>query len=273
MGRLDAAALGHAEIGALPDHLATKHPAGDADRIVDAVAGLIVGFGRGADVGADPAEPQQVGVELEDCGHHLLRGELLAFESEQCARLIAQRDFLRLPRVDGAARREVILVVVLPTGAREIEQALALGEAALRVRIRIDEDVAMIECRDQLDGALAQHAVPEHVARHVADARNSERGRRDVGVHLAEMAPDRFPCATRRDAHLLVVVANRPAGGERIAEPEAMLDRNAVRDVRERRRTFVGGDHEIGVVVVVADDVLRPDHAIGAKIVGDIEQA
>ena len=83
MRRLDAAALRHAEIGALAHHLAAQRAAGDADRIVDAVADLIVGLARGADIGADAAEPQQIGVELEDRGHHLLRRELLAVEPEQ----------------------------------------------------------------------------------------------------------------------------------------------------------------------------------------------
>ena len=46
----------------------------------------------------------------------------------------------------------------------------------------------------------------------------------DVDVHLAEMPLHRFPCAARGDAHLLVVVTGRAAGGEGIAEPEAVFD-------------------------------------------------
>ena len=185
----------------------------------------------------------------------------------------AQRDLLRLARIDAAAGREIVLVVVLPARTREIEQALPLGEAALRIGRGIDEDVAMVERRDQLDSALAQHAVAEHVARHVADARDCERRRRDVDIHLAEMAPHGFPCAACRDAHFLVVVAGRAAGRERIAEPEAGFERDAVRRIRERRRALVGRDDEIRVVFVMADDVFRPDEAVGTEIVGDIEQA
>jgi hypothetical protein len=40
--RLDAAALGHAEIGALADHLGADLRAGDADRVVAAVADRVV---------------------------------------------------------------------------------------------------------------------------------------------------------------------------------------------------------------------------------------
>ena len=113
----------------------------------------------------------------------------------------------------------------------------------------------MVERRDQLDGPLAQHAVAEHVARHVADTRDRERRRLDIDVHLAEMALHRLPGAARRDAHLLVVVAGRAARRERVAEPEAMLERDAVRGVGERRGALVGGDDEIRIVVVVAHDI------------------
>ena len=41
---LDAAALGHGEVGAFADHLGADVAAGDADRVVGAVAGLGVGL-------------------------------------------------------------------------------------------------------------------------------------------------------------------------------------------------------------------------------------
>src|SRR6185437_4810809 len=47
---LDAAPLGHAEIGTLADHLAMQLSGGDADRIVGAVADLGVAFVRGANI-------------------------------------------------------------------------------------------------------------------------------------------------------------------------------------------------------------------------------
>ena len=62
MRRLDAAALRDAEIGALADHLARSIAPVTRIGVVDAVADLIVGLARRADVGADAAEPQQVGV-------------------------------------------------------------------------------------------------------------------------------------------------------------------------------------------------------------------
>ena len=62
MRRLDAAALGHAEIGALADHLAVQIRADDADRVIGAVADLVVGLARSAHIGADAAEEQQIGL-------------------------------------------------------------------------------------------------------------------------------------------------------------------------------------------------------------------
>ena len=66
--------------------------------------------------------------------------------------------------------------------------------------IGIDEDVAVIEGRHQPDVLRQQHAVAEHVARHVADAHHAERLALDVDVHLAEVALDALPGAARRDA-------------------------------------------------------------------------
>ena len=54
-----------------------------------------------------------------------------------------------------------------------------------------------------------------------------------VVAELAEVALDRLPGAARGDAHLLVVVAARAARGERVAQPEAVLARDAVGDVGE----------------------------------------
>jgi hypothetical protein len=43
-----------------------------------------------------------------------------------------------------------------------------------------------------------------------------------VEAHLAEVPLDRLPRAAGGDAHALVVVADRAAGGEGVAEPEAV---------------------------------------------------
>ena len=79
----------------------------------------------------------------------------------------------------------------------------------------------MVERGEQAD-VRQQHAVAEHVAGHVADADAGEVLRLRVAAQRAEVALDRFPGAAGGDAHALVVVADRTAGGERIVQPEAM---------------------------------------------------
>ncbi len=77
----------------------------------------------------------------------------------------------------------------------------------------------------------------------------------------------------RRDAHLLVVVAVAAAGREGVAQPEAALFGDGVGDVGEGGGALVGGDHQIGIVLVVAHDMLGRHHAaVGMQIVGDVEQ-
>ena len=260
--RLDAAALRHAEIGALADHLAAQILAGDADGVVGAVADRLVAFVGGADIGADAAEEDQVDRRFEDGADQVLRRQPFA-DAEELLRLGRQPDLLGRARIDAAAFGDQRLVEILPARTRQVEQALALGEGALRIGIGIDENVAVIEGGDELGGLLAQQAVAEHVARHVADADHRERRRGEVDVHLAEMALDRFPGAARGDADFLVVVSGRAAGGEGVAEPKIVGDGDVVGDVGERRGALVGGDDQIRIVALFAHDVERR-HDAGA---------
>ena len=198
-------------------------------------------------------------------------GEARGVDLEQLPRLRAEQDRLCAAREHAAALRDLGLVVVLPARARQIEQALALGQAA-GAGVGVDEDVAVVERRHQLDVLGQQHAVAEHVTRHVADTHDPERLALDVDVHLEEVPLDALPGAARRDGHALVVVAGRAAGGERIAQPEIVLGRDVVGDVGERGSTLVGGHHEIGVVAVVTHHVARRDHLAVLDVVGDVEQ-
>ena len=180
-----------------------------------------------------------------------------AAHAQQLLHLRAQRNGLGSAREDAAALGDLGLVVVLPARARQVEQALALGEAGGGIGIGIEEDVAVIERRHQPDLGRQQHAVAEHVARHVADADHPEGLALDVDVHLAEVALHALPGAARGDAHLLVVVAGRAARGEGVAQPEAVRDRDLVGDVGEGGRALVGRHHQIGIVAVVAHHARR----------------
>ncbi len=64
----------------------------------------------------------------------------------------------------------------------------------------------------------------------------------------------------------------RAAGGERVAEPEAALLADAVGGVGERRRALVGGDDEVGVVVVEHAHAVGMHDAALDEVVGQLEQ-
>ena len=81
----------------------------------------------------------------------------------------------------------------------------------------------------------------------------TEKGWLWVSTPISRKLPlDRFPGAAGGDAHLLVVVAGRPARREGVVEPEPVVLADRVGDVREGRGALVGGDHQIGIVPVVA---------------------
>ena len=69
-----------------------------------------------------------------------------------------------------------------------------------------------------------------------------------------------------------MVVTGRTAGSERVVEPEAVALRYLVGDIRESRRTLVGGDNQVGVFAVAPDHALRSDDFAFDHVVGDIQQ-
>ena len=89
------------------------------------------------------------------------------------------------------------------------------------------------------------------------------------------MTLDRFPCASRGDAHRLVVVARRTTRGKSIPEPEIILRCNIIGDIGERRRALVRSDDEIRVVTVSTHHRPRGDDRTGVlvEVVCDVEQA
>jgi hypothetical protein len=117
-----------------------------------------------------------------------------------------------------------------------------------------------------------QHRVAEHVARHVADTDHGEVLAAGVVVHLAEVPLDGLPRTPRGDAHPLVVVAGRPARGERVAQPEPVRRGNLVGDVGERGGALVGRHHQVRVVGVVAYHVVGRQDLPADEVVGDVQQ-
>ena len=71
------ALLRDAEIGALADDLDLELAGIDAQRVIGAVAGIGLAFVRGLHIGADAAEPQQIGRRQKQRMHELLRRRLV----------------------------------------------------------------------------------------------------------------------------------------------------------------------------------------------------
>ena len=272
---LDAAQLGHAQIAALADHLAAHVAAVDAQAVVATVTHVGMTFGTGLDIGADAAVPQQVDRRLQDGAHQLVGTQCFdrLVDAERFLDLRRQRDGLGAAREHPAAFADQLTPVVVPAGTGQLEQALAFLERGRRDRRRVQEDVAVVKRGDQSDVLGQQHAVAEHVTRHVADAGGGEVLLLGVHAEGAEVALDRLPRAARGDAHALVVIADRSTGGERIAHPEVVVGGDRIGGIGETRGALVGRDHHVGIVTVVAHDVFRVHDLAVHQIVGDVEQA
>jgi hypothetical protein len=263
---------GEAEVAALPHDARAELAGVHADRVARPVVRVGVGLGGRLHDRADAAVPQQVDRRAQNRLDHLGRGHALLVGAERGARLDRQRDRLGRARPDAAPRRDQRSVVVVPRRAGQLEQPPPLGERPRRVRLRIDEHVPVVIGGDEPDLVREQHPVAEHVARHVADPDDGELVHGRVHAELVEVALDRLPRAARGDAELLVVVAGRAAGRERVVEPEAVLPRDPVGRVRQRRGALVGGDHQVGVDLVVDAHLRRVHHLAVDQVVGDVEQ-
>ena len=274
LGRIfDAPQLGEAEIAAFADDPAPEVGAIDAHAVIGPVADIAVGFAPRLDIGADAAVPEQIDRRLEDQRDQFGRGRGLGVGAERLPRLRAQRDRLGGPRVDAAPGGQQRAVEIVPGRARQLEEPPALREGCCGVRVRVDEDMHVVEGGHEPDMRGEQHRIAEHIAAHVADADRAEAGRLAVHAELAEMALDRLPAAARGNAHALVVVALRAAGGEGVAEPEAVFRRHPVRNVGEGRGALVGRHHQIGVVAVMAHDMGRRGHPAAGQVVGNVQHA
>ncbi len=271
--RFDAPALGHAQVGAFTHDLGADLVAVDAVRVVGAVRGVGIAFAGRLHIGPDAAEEHQVDLGAQDRIQDFGRRGLGLIDLQQGLHLRRQLDRLGAALEHAAALADQFRVIVRPVGARQFEQALALGEALGRIRGRIDKDVQVIEGGLQFDVLGHQHAVAEYVAGHVADADAGEVLGLGIDTDLAEVALHALPCAAGGNAHGLMVVARAAARGIGVAQPEAVFRRHAVGDVREGRRAFIGRNHEIRIVRVAPHHLVRVHDLVVHHIVGDVEQA
>ena len=276
--RFDTSQLGHTEVAALSDDPAAHVATVDADGVIGLVPDIGVALIGGLDVGSDSSVVDEVDRGFEDLGHQFGGAALAGLESQNRGGLGAEVDRLRRPGEDSAPVGDELPVVVLPAGARQVEETFALDEAACGIRVRIEEDVSVVEGRDEPDVLAAQHSVAEYVTAHVTDSHDLEVVGRGVDPELTEVSFDGLPCTAGGDGHLLVVVADGAAGGEGVAEPEVAAFGNRVGHVREACRALVRGDDEVVVIAVVSDHTVRVDDLLGAvgavdEIVGNLEKA
>ncbi len=130
----------------------------------------------------------------------------------------------------------------------------------------------MVEGGDQSDTAREQHAVPEHVARHVSDPDDRNRVRIDIDVEFHEVTTHRLPRSPGGDPEGLVVVAGRPTGCESVIKPEPGIDGDLIRGVREGRCSPVGGHDEVRIVTIEGANPRRVNNVAVFVIVSHVEK-
>ena len=226
MRRLDAAALGHAQVAALAHHLAAQLVAVDAQGVVGAVADVGMRFAAGLDVGADAAVPEQVDRRLEDRVHQLVRRHLRRRRRRcRAPRALPARPGSTWPSADRRRRPRRSA----PCRSRPSSSAAARTCARARRttrRIRVRDRGRCGGGRTRPAGGCARDSsmpLPNTSPDMSPTPTHGEVLRLAIAAQRAEVALDRFPGALGGDAHALVVVADRAAGGEGVAQPEAVL--------------------------------------------------
>ena len=105
-GRLDAATLGAAQIGAFADDPAAQFLGIDAGCVIGAVADIGMGLVRCLDIGADTAEPEQIDLRLQQDVDELVRRHLVLLKTEALFDFRRQLDRFGLALEHPAAGRD-----------------------------------------------------------------------------------------------------------------------------------------------------------------------
>src|SRR5260370_7590006 len=91
------------------------------------------------------------------------------------------------------------------------------------------------------------------------------------------MAADEFSGGAGGNAHRLVVVAGRPARCKSVAEPEPVFFRDRVGKIGETGSALVSRNHQVGIVLVVPNNLRRRNDAmfprpLGYVVIGEVNQ-
>ncbi len=194
-------------------------------------------------------------------------------DTQSVTSLLTEGDAFGTARPDPATVGNQRCIEIFPGGATRVEQPLTFGKGGHRVRVRINEDVHVVERGHQLDLFGQQHAVAEHIAAHIADAHHGKGRCLDILARFPEVPLNALPGTAGGNTHLLVVVAGTAAGGKGIAQPEAVFIGQAIGDIRKGRGALVSGHHQIRVIAIMTDHGGRRHHLIPDPVIGDIQQA
>ncbi len=269
----DARGLGEAQVGTFADRLCLQRIGIHPDRIIGAVPGVGIAFGRRLHISADAAEPEQIDLHLQDGAEQFAGRHCVHAHGQHGLHLGRKRDGFQASCKHAAAFRNQRLVIIVPARSRQREHALAFGKGGRNTGGGIKENVAMVKGRHQRHSGRQQQPVAEHIARHVTNAGHADGLGLHVGAQFAEMPLYRNPCALGGDGHRLVVIAIAAARREGIAQPEALALGNAIGGVGKGCGALVGGDHQIRVGRIMAHHAgWRQDGAGHIQIVGDRQQ-
>ena len=169
--------------------------------------------------------------------------------------------------------RDDTLIVVGPGGTWLLEKPLTLLKAALWIGIRVQKDVLMIECTDQLNVPREEHTVAEHITGHVANPYNGDIGCLNIDAQFSKMSLDRFPGPSRGNSHLLMIVAKRASRSECIPEPETVFVGEGIGDVGECGCSFIGCNDQVGIVIIVAHYIWWWDDVACHQVVGQVKHS
>ena len=100
---LDTGGLGEAEIGAFANRLCLQRVGIHPDRIIGAVAGIGVTFGRRLHIGADAAEPDQIDLRLQDGAEQFAGRHCVHAHAQHGLHLGRKRDGFQAARKHAAA--------------------------------------------------------------------------------------------------------------------------------------------------------------------------
>src|SRR5699024_9661384 len=160
---------------------------------------------------------------------------------------------------DAATRRNEVRIVIGPRRARRIVETLAFFERSLRIWIRIDKDMKMVERRHQFSVWRTAHPIAENIPRHISDPYDSEGFVFDIDTKHAEMRFHRFPCSTSSNTHGFMVIPNGTTRCKGVTEQVIVFGRYFIGRIREACGALICCNDKVCIDPIVTDDVLtRP---------------